>query len=172
MCSSDLELFPRVSLTGLIGLAGVRLGALGESGTQQLAFGAGLTWPVLDFGRVRSRIAASEARAEQALASYEQSVAQALEETEGALTQFTRNAQQSERLEGAAGDAEDAARLAGLRFDAGSIDFLIVLDAQRQALAARDAFVQARVGQATALVAVYRALGGGWPQGAPGTASR
>jgi multidrug efflux system outer membrane protein len=166
------DLFPRISLTGLIGLAGLRLGALGESNTQQYAFGAGLTWPVLDFGRVRSRIAASEARADGALASYEQSVALALEETEGALSQFTRSAQQGERLAAAARDAEDAARLSALRFDAGSIDFLVVLDAERQALATRDALVQARVGQATALVAVYRALGGGWPQDSAALASR
>ncbi len=166
------DLFPRITLTGLIGLAGLRLGSLGESNTQQYAIGAGLTWPLLDFGRVRSRIAASEARTEQALASYEQTVALALEETEGALSQFTRNAQQAQRLAGAAADAEDASRLAGLRFDAGSVDLLVVLDAQRQALTARDALVQARVGQATALVAVYRALGGGWPQEPAKTASR
>jgi len=119
---------------------------------------------VLDFGRVRSRIAASEARAEQALAGYEQSVALALEETEGTLTQFTRDAQQRERLAAAAANAEDAFRLASLRFQAGSVDFLVVLDAQRQALLTRDALVQAQVAQATGLVAVYRALGGGWPQ--------
>ncbi|HSC65510.1 MAG TPA: efflux transporter outer membrane subunit [Caldimonas sp.] len=158
------DLFPRVSLTGLIGLSGLQLGSLGNSSSQQYALGAGLTWPVLDFGRVRSRISASEARAQQALASYEQSVALALEETEGTLTQFTRNAQQSERLAAAAADAEDAFRLASLRFNAGSVDFLVVLDAQRQALLTRDALVQAQVAQATGLVAVYRALGGGWPQ--------
>ncbi len=157
------DLFPRVNLSGLIGLASLRLGLLGDSGSQQYAFGAGITWPLFDFGRVRSRITASEARAEQALAAYEQSVALALEETEGALTQFTRNAQQGERLGAAARDAEDASRLAGLRFDSGAVDFLAVLDAQRQALTTRDALVQVQVVQATALVAVYRALGGGWP---------
>ncbi len=165
------DLFPRVSLTGLIGLAGLHLGSLGNSGSQQYSLGAGLTWPLLDFGRVRSRVTASEARADQALASYEQSVAVALEETEGALSQFTRNAQQSERLGAAAHDAEDASRLAGLRFNVGSVDYLVVLDAQRQALTTRDALVQARVGQATALVAVYRALGGGWPGDAPARGS-
>ena len=111
---------------------------------------------------MRSRIAASEARALQALAGYEQTVATALEETEGALTQFTRSAQQTERLASAARNAEEATRLARLRFDAGAVDFLIVLDAERQTLSARDALVQAQVGQATALVSVYRALGGGW----------
>lgn len=156
------DLFPRVSLTGLIGLATARVGLLGNSGSQQYSLGAGLTWPLLDFGRVRSRIAASEARAQQALASYEQTVATSLEETESALSQFTRTAQQAERLDGAARNAETATRLARLRFDAGSVDFLIVLDAERQALSARDALVQAQVGQATSLVSVYRSLGGGW----------
>ena len=86
----------------------------------------------------------------------------ALEETEGALSQFTRSAQQTERLASAARNAEDATRLARVRFDAGAVDFLVVLDAERQVLTSRDALVQSQVGQATALVGVYRALGGGW----------
>lgn len=156
------DLFPRLSLTGLIGFASDRLSALGRSGSEQYSLGAGLGWTLIDFGRVRARIGASEARAQQALASYEQTVALALEETEGALTQFTRDAQQAERLASAARNAEEAARLARLRFDAGAVDFLIVLDADRQTLAARDALVQSQVGQAASLVAVYKALGGGW----------
>jgi multidrug efflux system outer membrane protein len=127
----------------------------------------GLSWPLLDFGRVRSRIAASEARAAQALAGYEQTVGIALEETEGALSQFTQSARQAERLASAARNAEEATRLSRLRFDAGVIDFVVVLDAQRQSLFARDQLVQAQVGQATALVAIYRALGGGWTDAAP-----
>jgi multidrug efflux system outer membrane protein len=156
------DLFPRVSLKGLIGLAATSGSALNDSGAQQWSFGAGLTWPLLDFGRVRSRISASEARAQQSLASYEQTVATALEETEGALTQFTRSAQQAERLDSAARNAEEASRLARVRFDAGASDFLTVLDAERQTLQARDALVLSQVSQATALVSVYRALGGGW----------
>lgn len=156
------DLFPRISLSGLIGFASNRLSLLGESPSQQYSLGAGLSWPLLDFGRVRARIAASEARSQQALASYEQTVATALEETEGALSQFTRSAQQAEKLASAARNAETASRLSRVRFDAGATDFLTVLDAERQTLAARDALVQAQVGQATALVSVYRALGGGW----------
>jgi outer membrane protein, multidrug efflux system len=159
------DLYPRISLSGLIGFATDRIGSLGQSGSQQYSLGAGLSWSLLDFGRVRSRIAASESRAQQALTSYEQTIAIALEEIEGALSQFTRSAQQSERLTSAAGNAESATRLARERFDAGVVDFLVVLDAERQALAARDALVQSQVGQATALVSVYRALGGGWSPG-------
>ena len=156
------DLFPRVSLTGLIGFASNRVAQLGSTDSQQYSLGAGLTWPVLDFGRVRARIDASQARAEQALANYEQAVATALEETEGALSQFTRAAQQSERLASSAGNADEATRLSRIRFDAGSVDLLIVLDAERQALDARDALVRAQVAQAIGLVNVYRSLGGGW----------
>ena len=156
------DLFPRVSLTGLIGFASNRVAQLGSTDSQQYSLGAGLTWPLLDFGRVRSQIGATEARAEQALASYEQTVWIALEEAEGAFSQFTRSAQQAERLASAARNADEATRLARLRFDAGSVDLLIVLDAERQALAARDSLVQAQVSQAVSLVTVYRSLGGGW----------
>ena len=156
------DLFPRISLSGLIGFASNSVGRLGSSGSEQYGLSAGLTWPLLDFGRVRSRIGASEARAAQALASYEQTVATALEETEGALSQFTRAAQQAERLASSARNADEATRLSRIRFEAGSVDLLIVLDAERQSLASRDELVRAQVGQAIALVTVYRALGGGW----------
>jgi len=163
------DLFPHVSLTGLIGFATNQVGSFGALSSQQYSLAAGLTWPLLDFGRVRSRIAANEARSLQALAGYEQTVAIALEETEGALSQFSHSAEQTDKLTSAARNAEEAARLSKLRFDAGSSDLLVVLDAERQSLFARDALVRAQVDQATALVSVYRALGGGWD--APVTAA-
>jgi outer membrane protein, multidrug efflux system len=156
------DLFPRFSLTGTIGFATNRTSQFGKRDSDEWSFGAGLIWPVLDFGRVRSRIHANQAIADEALARYEQTVSTALEETEGSLSQFTRTAHQAERLQSAARNAQEAVRLSRLRFNAGSVDLLIVLDAERQALATQDTLVQAQVGQATALVGVYRALGGGW----------
>jgi outer membrane protein TolC len=111
---------------------------------------------------VRSRISASEARQQAALATWEQTVALAIEETESALSAYTRSAQQTAKLESAARYAEEAARLARIRFEAGASDFLTVLDAERSVLAARDALVQAQAGTVGSLVGVYRALGGGW----------
>lgn len=156
------DLFPRISLSGLLGLNAARLGDLGKSDSALYSLGVGLTWTPFDFGRLRSRVTAAEARSEAQLATYEQTVALALEETEGAFSGYNRNAQQAERLDAAARSAEEAARLARVRFDAGVTDFLIVLDAERESLASRDRLVQAQTGTATALVAVYRALGGGW----------
>jgi outer membrane protein, multidrug efflux system len=156
------ELYPSISLSGILGLASTRLGNLGNSESQRYSAGAGITWTLLDFGRIRSRIAASEARALQRLATYEQTLATALEETEGAFAQFSRNAQRRESLARAERAAAEAARLAQLRYEAGITDFLAVLDADRELLVARDALALGDTASATSLVAVYRTLGGGW----------
>jgi outer membrane protein, multidrug efflux system len=167
------ELYPRLSLSGLLGLNAATASNLGKSESARYSLGAGLIWTPFDLGSIRSRIRGSEARAQQSLASFEQAVAVALEETEGAFSNFSRSAQRAEKLELAARSAEEAAGLARARYEAGVTDFLAVLDAEREALNNRDQLVQAQVGTATALVAVYRALGGGWaaPQATAASAS-
>ena len=95
-------------------------------------------------------------------ATYEQTLATALEEAEGSFAQFSRHAQRRESLARAERSAAEASRLARLRYEAGVTDFLAVLDADRELLSARDALAQADTANATSLVAVYRALGGGW----------
>ena len=159
------DLFPRISLSGLLGLNAATLGNLVKSESAIYSLGAGLTWTPFDLGSIRSRIAATEARTQASLSNYELTVATALEETEGAFSTYTRNTQRAERLTLAARHSEEAAQLARKRFDAGVTDFLVVLDAEREVLNNRDQLVQAQVGTATALVAVYRALGGGWVPG-------
>ncbi|MBL0917673.1 MAG: efflux transporter outer membrane subunit [Hydrogenophaga sp.] len=156
------ELYPSVSLSGLLGFNAPRLGDLFSGDAARYALGVGLTWTPFDFGAIRSRIAASEARAEQGLVVFEQTVALALEETEGAFSGFNRSAQRVNRLEAAARHADEAAQLARARFEGGVTDFQAVLLAEREVLGIREQLVQAQVGTATALVAVYRAIGGGW----------
>jgi multidrug efflux system outer membrane protein len=165
------EMFPRISLSGLLGLNAATFSNLGKSESGIYSLGVGLAWTPFDFGAIRSRIGASEARAQGSLASYEQTVATALEETEGAFSGYTRNAQRAALLQTAANSAEEAAQLARVRFDAGVTDFLVVLDAEREVLTTRDQLVQAQADTATALVSVYRALGGGWDAPATATAT-
>jgi multidrug efflux system outer membrane protein len=86
----------------------------------------------------------------------------ALEETEGALAAYTRAQRRTESLHAAARLSGSAAELARLRFGAGRSDLLAVLDAERESLAARDQLAQATTEAATSLVAVYKALAGGW----------
>jgi outer membrane protein, multidrug efflux system len=94
-------------------------------------------------------------------------LATALEETEGGFSRDTSNAQRAESLLTAPTSEQEAAQLAQLRFDSGVTDFLIVLDAEREVLSNRDQLAQAQTDTATALVSVYRALGGGWAAPAP-----
>ncbi len=156
------ELYPRISLTGLLGLNAATVSGLVQGNALRYALGAAFSWAPLELGGVRARIRASEARTLQALVLFEQSVTNALEETEAAFSGFTRSAQRAERLTEAARNADEAARLARVRYEAGVTDFLVVLDAERDVLNQRDQLAQAQVGTATALVAVYRTLGGGW----------
>jgi outer membrane protein, multidrug efflux system len=155
-------LYPRLSLSGLLGFNAMHIGRLVDGPAALWSLGAGLSWTPLDGGALRARVRGSEARAQQSLARFEQTLALALEETEVAFSSYTRETQRAARLEEAAQQAEGAAQLARLRFEAGVADFLVTLDAERAALQQRDALLQAQVATAGALVAVYRSLGGGW----------
>lgn len=159
---AQADLYPRISLVGALGFTAARASDLFDAAGRSTNLGASLSWSALDFGRVRNRIGASEARAQAALVQWEQTLQLALEETEGALSAYSRSVQQSARLENAARESAEAARLARVRYEAGATDLLTVLDAERTALSARDALVQSQQGSLAALVAVYRALGGGW----------
>ena len=156
------ELFPRLTLGGTLGLNAGRIGDLGKSASFVYDLGASLLWTLLDFGRNRAQIAAASARGEAAVIAYEKAVLLALEETEGALAAYTRTQRQTESLFGAAQSASNAADIARARFSAGTSDFLAVLDAERELLAARDRLAQAQTSGATSLVAVYKTLAGGW----------
>jgi len=154
--------FPRLSLSGLLGLNSNRSGDLFSLSAGGYTLIAALRWTAFDFGRVNARVKAAEASSQRSLLVYEQTVLTALEETENALSGYTRNTQQAAELLVAAQSAQEAAAIARKRYAAGSIDQLALLDAERQVLSARDLLVQGDTGTATALVEVYRALGGGW----------
>ena len=111
-------------------------------------------------------MAGSRARADAALATYEQTVLRALEETENSLITHARTRDSLSDAAAAAAASQTAARIARTRYEGGLVDFLDVLDAERTQLVDEDRLAQSRTDAATSLVAVYKALGGGW-QGAP-----
>ncbi len=156
------RLWPSLTLSGSLGLNAGRISELGDSGSFVASLGANLLWAVIDNGQRRAQIDAADARRDGAIAQFDQAVLAALEETEGALVAYTRSQQRTENLFAAAKASEAAARIARARLDAGTIDFLVVLDAERQLLQARDLLAQGQTHAATALVGVYRALAGGW----------
>jgi multidrug efflux system outer membrane protein len=167
------DLFPRVTLTGSVALQATSFVGLFKGGSDTFAIGPGIFWAAFDLGRVRARIRAADARTEAALAQYEQRVLVALEETENALVGFTRQQARRDWLRASAQASEKAQNLARQRYQFGVSDFLTVLDAERTLLDAQDRLADSETLTATSLVAVYKALGGGWesaPERADATA--
>jgi multidrug efflux system outer membrane protein len=99
---------------------------------------------------------------EAELAAYEKAVLNALEETENALVDFGREQVRRDYLRQSERSATQAMALARQRYDGGISDFLPVLDAQRSQLAIQAQLAQSETRTATSLVAIYKALGGGW----------
>ncbi len=156
------DLFPKVTFVGSGGYNAANFSDLGNAGTDTYFFGPTISWVAFDLGRVRARVRIAEAQAEGALATYEAAVLTALEETEGALISFGYSQTRRDTLKQAAAASSRAADLARRRFEGGLTNFLDVLNAERDALAAQDSLAQSQTQTATSLVAVYKALGGGW----------
>lgn len=161
------DLFPRLTLGGLIGVQAFDAGALFERDSQTRLLSLGVDGSFLNVGRVRARIAAADAAAAGGLAAYERSVLTALEEAENALVQVSRSDRESGHLEQAAAAGTRAAAMARVRFDHGAIDVLELLDAENARLQTADVLAQARVRSALAVVSLYLALAGGWPDHVP-----
>ena len=160
--SARAEYLPRLTFNGSAGFTSGEAGDFGKSGTGRYAFGPVISWPALNLGRIKARADAARAREAEAEADYQQSVLQALQEAETAQVTYGKAVARLERLAEAAAASERAAELARLRFEGGVSDFLQVLDAQRTLLEAQDQLAQGRTDATTALVEVYRAIGGRW----------
>ncbi len=156
------DLFPRVTFVGNISLEAMTLSGLGAAGSEAYSVGPRISWPALDLGKIYARIKAADARAEASLANYEQTVLNALEETENALVGYGEERKRREFLASAAAASEEAHRLARLRYQEGVSDFLTVLDSEARLRQDQALLAQSETATATALVAVYKALGGGW----------
>jgi NodT family efflux transporter outer membrane factor (OMF) lipoprotein len=163
------DLFPRVTFNGNLGLQANEVPGLFKSGSDTYSFGPSITWAALDLGHVLARIKAANARADAQLAGYEKAVLNALEETEDALVDFGREQVRRDYLRTSDRSATQAMTLARQRYEGGIDDFLPVLDAQRAQLAIQAQLAQSETRTATSLVAIYKALGGGWEIEQPAT---
>lgn len=161
------NLFPRFSLTGSFGLQSGQLDTLPNAGSNFWSIGPGVRWLVLDWGRVRSEIHVQNARQEQALLAYEQTVLTALREVEDALVVFTHEQARHQALVRALAANRRAVELATQLYQQGLSDFLSVLQAQRDLYASEDALAQSDLTVSTALVRLYKSLGGGWDDAPP-----
>jgi multidrug efflux system outer membrane protein len=166
------DLFPRVTFNGNLGVQASEVSGLFKGGADTYSFGPSITWATLDLGHVLARIKAANARADAQLATYEKTVLTALEETENALVDFGHEQVRRDYLRASERSATQAMALARQRYDGGVDDFLPVLDAQRTQLSIQAQLAQSETRTATSLVAIYKALGGGWEINPVGTASQ
>jgi NodT family efflux transporter outer membrane factor (OMF) lipoprotein len=157
------EYLPRVTLSARAGYAATAADSLFKRGTSRLLIGPVVSFPLFDVGRVRERVEVAQAGQDEAQATYNATVLQALEESEGSLVTYDRAHARLAILESAVRSSARAADLAQQRFEAGLTDFLQVLDAERTLLDAESQLTQGYTSAATALVAVYKAVGGTWP---------
>ncbi len=159
--AAKADYLPRLSVGGTAGYSATAFDSIGRSGTGRYAVGPVITWPAFNLGRVKAGVDAARALESEARARYEQTVLLAREEVESARVAYAKARERLDRLAEAAAASSRAAELARLRFEGGVTDFLQVLDAERSLLAAQDQLARGRTDAVTALVAVYRAVGGG-----------
>lgn len=160
------QLYPVARLTGTIGSNAFDVQDLFDIVTGN--FFAGVTQLLFDGGRTRAQIDTSQAIADGSLAAWQQSILEALEEVETAAFDLGSSNDRVTALLEASDGARNAAVLARSQYQAGLIDFQVLLTSESQLLNARTSEVSAEAARAAAFVRLARALGGGWqaPQGA------
>jgi len=156
------DLFPKFSLTGIAGLQSISAGNWFDYASRYWSAGPTVQWEIFEAGSIRANVRVQNARQEQALDAYQQTVLVALEDVENALTAYAREQVRRESLARSAQADEQALKLSTQLYDSGLANFLGVLDSERSLYAAQDALVQSNQTIALDLVQLYKALGGGW----------
>ena len=159
------DLYPSFSLTGSLGFQSISTGHLFDGSSLAYSFGPTLSWNLFNRDRIRSQIQVEDARTEQALLNYEQTVLKALNEIENAMTSLVEQRVQYEAQVRSAKAARRTVKLATRLYKDGLADFQNVLDAQRSLLDIELQVAEAEGDAATNVVALYKALGGGWDPG-------
>ncbi|MRD72432.1 efflux transporter outer membrane subunit [Rhodocyclus tenuis] len=159
--------FPQLDLTGTLGSESSAMKKLFTSPAGVWSLGLNASMPVFDMGATAARVDQASAQQKQALASYQKAVQTAFKEVMDALVTL-RETGESERAQAQRVDATTRAqRIAQARYEAGYSGFLDVLDAQRSANDALVSYVDTRQARLAAVVALFKALGGGWQDNSP-----
>lgn len=161
--------FPRITLTGLFGFESSDLSDLFRWSSRAWSIGpligSTIAAPIFDGGRNQANLDAARARHEETVASYRQTVLVAFREVEDSLADVRWLSQQASALDGALAGARRAQRISRSRYDAGAVDYLTVIDADRTVLQSQREANQVAGLRASATVSLVRSLGGGWDGG-------
>jgi len=156
------DLYPSFSLGGALQLVAGAFGDLGQSESVGWSLVPGVRWNLFTGGKIRSNIKVQEARTEQLLYQYEQSVLLALEEVEDALVAFAREQVRRDRLGEGVAAAERSVEIVRTQYLSGLVDFQRYVDSERELTQQQDLLARSEGQVIQNLVALNRALGGGW----------
>jgi NodT family efflux transporter outer membrane factor (OMF) lipoprotein len=159
---AEADLYPAFFINGNIGLAAKDFARLfdGKSLTGQI--GPAFQWNILNYGRILNNVRLQDFKTQELVGTYQQKVLTAAQEVENGIVTFWRARQEAEHLALSVRAAERAVKLANDRFEAGVIDYTPVFVAEQFLVQQQNAYAQAQGDIALGLIAVYRALGGGW----------
>jgi len=156
------DYFPKFSLTGFTALESVSAHNFFAYDSRAWSAGPTVQWELFEAGRIRANVRVQNARQEQTLETYQQTVLVALEDAENALTAYAREQVRRESLSQSVAANQRAMELSTQLYKSGLADFLAVLDSERSLYVAQDALVQSDETVSLNLVQLYKALGGGW----------
>jgi len=158
------DFFPRVFLSGSAAAGGLMIDGSWVGPQGLFSVGPQVFLPIFNMGRTQAGVDSAEARAQAALAQYQQTIQQAFRDVADALVELRKRREFRIQQEALLVSARDAARLAGIRYRGGVTSYLEVLDSERQSFDAELGLVRANRDELLAVVRLYRALGGGWQE--------
>ncbi len=161
------DLFPKFSLTGVVSWQSNLLNSWLTVASQTSSFGPSVTWAIFQGGAIVSNIRVQEALRDQAFITYRQIVLGAFQDVENALIAFAKEQEHYKSLNDSVAANSKAFDLSLKLYTEGMLEFLNVLVAQNSLYAAENALVQSHTNISTDLIALYKALGGGWEQAPP-----
>ena len=154
--------YPSLTLSGTVGLEALTVGALTHGSSLAANVLGKLAQTIFDGGRISAQIEIQNAAQKQSLANYKATVLGALEDVENALVSIANSQARTTALTNAVESARNAAVLARHRYTSGLIDFQTVLDTERTVLTVEESLKEAQADNTTAVIQLYKALGGGW----------
>ena len=155
---AEAEYYPSIALLGSIGWSGSSTGVDGGA----ISVGPGITWNIFDHGRIANNIRVQDARLQQLIEQYQESVVQAAREIDDAAITVVKTTERQQTVDAAYDAAKRSLELANTLYREGYADFNRVLDAQRALFAQADSRLVNQSNHVNGVVTLYKALGGGW----------
>lgn len=156
------DFYPRIMLNGSAGFQSLQLSSLASWASGQFVAGPSITFPIFEGGRLKGMLQLREAQQQEAAIAYKETVLRAWQEVDDALVTYDAEQRRRDRLAQAVTMNERALSVARERYKAGALDYLDVLNVQKQLLEAQSNLEQSRATAATNLITLCKALGGGW----------